>query len=274
MGAAVSIKRCSPYLLIPILLFVCAQQALAAAWTQSKGHAQFITTLSSYASDHYFDLAGKRQSQTTYAKQEFSAYGEYGLEDWLTLGGTAFLVRAKHNGEDNWGLADTELFLRARLWQQEGWVVSAAPLVKLPGFAPRDHQPFIGSAKPGAGMQLSVGHGFEALGQHHFIALDGSYWHRTGVADDQLRLDATLGIGITPEVTLMPQLFLTRRAHTKGASAFTQSSGDDYDLLTARASVVYALEQNLSVQVGAYQDVSGKNAGAGTGAFVALWRNF
>ena len=72
----------------------------------------------------------------------------------------------------------------------------------------------------------------------------------------------------------MPQLFLTRRAHPKGASAFTQSSGDDYDLLTARASVVYALEQNLSVQVGAYQDVRGKNAGAGTGAFVALWRNF
>ncbi len=274
MVSAAFIKRCALYSLVFMVSGVCAQRALAAAWTQAKGKAQLITTLSSYASDRYFDLAGKRQPQSTYAKQELSAYGEYGIEDWLTLGGTAFIARAEHNDEDNWGLPDTELFLRARLWQEHGWVLSAAPLVKLPGFAPRDHQPFIGSAKPAAGMQLSVGYGFEALGQHHFIALDGSYWHRTGVADDQLRLDATLGIGITPEITFMPQLFLTRRAHPRGASAFTQSSGDDYDLLTMRGSVLYALEENLSLQVGVYQDVRGKNAGAGTGALVALWRNF
>ena len=272
--AAFSIKRLTAELLLSTIGISVATHAFAAAWTQAQGNAQVITTVSSYVSDAYYDRMGHRQKQNSYAKQELSAYAEYGLRDWLTLGGSASLTRATQNDSENWGLSDSDLFARIRLWQGEGAVFSVAPIAYLPSPTSRDDDPILGSATPSGGVQLSAGYGFEAWGNHHFAAVDNTYIKRMGDAGDQWHMDMTLGIGISSDITLMPQLFLTRKVGGNTRSAFTQSASDDYDLSTARLSVVYAVSDKLSVQVGAYQDINGNNAGKGTGALIALWRNF
>ena len=267
------LKRLAAETILSLLFVSCGAKAFAAAWTQAQQQGIVILSSSNYRSKEYYDDLGIRHSQDSYSKQEQNIYAEYGLRDWLTLGGSASFTSAQQGAYSSYGVDDSEFFLRTRLWQADGFVFSVAPIVKLPSPASRNLNPVIGSSTPSAGLQLSGGYGFEALGQHHYAALDATYYHRLGEPQDQLKLDATLGIGITSKWTLMPQLFITRRMGS-GAAGFTQSSGDDYNLSTLRVSAVYAWDDVTSVQFGAYEDISARNAGTGKGIVASVWRKF
>lgn len=58
------------------------------------------------------------------------------------------------------------------------------------------------------------------------------------------------------------------------AASFTQSSGDDFDLMKLQLSAVYKVNPHLSIQLGAFSHVDGNNVGAGDGALVAVWKRF
>ena len=266
-------KRLLLKLSLSTVFVCCAAAAFAAAWTQAQEKGIVILSSSYYRSRDYYDDLGLHHAQDAYSKQEQNIYAEYGIRDWLTLGGSASFTSAQQASFSSYGIDDSTVFLRARLWQGDGFVFSAAPILKLPSPSSRTQNPVIGSGHASSGLQLSGGYGFEAFGQHHFAALDASYLYRFGEPKDQLRLDATLGIGLTDKWMFMPQMFITRRMGS-GNTGFTQSSGDDYNLATLRLSAVYALTEETSLQLGAYDDISAKNAGAGKGLVVSVWRKF
>lgn len=260
--------------LFTILTCCLATDAMAAAWTQEEGKTLLITTAGYYGAEKLWTNNGTKASQPRYQKGEFSPYLEYGYYDWLTLGGTMYFQHTTQSGFSNTSMGDTELFARMRLWQKDGFVVSIAPQLKLPTPFSTSDQPVIGSEHPDAGMQLSGGYGFDAFGQHHYIALDAAYRYRFGMPKDQLRLDATLGIGVAPKWTLMPQLFVTRRVDEPTVATFTQSSGDDYNVTTLQISTIYDVTSDLALQVGGYKNLDGKNVGSGSGGLIAVWKRF
>lgn len=260
--------------LLTLVFCLFSAQALAGAWTQAPGKALFINTLTYYQASRYYDNVGSAAYQPHYHKAELMPYVEYGLKDWLTLGGSVALQYAAQKPEQNFAIADSEFFARARLWQGEGLVVSVAPLVKLPRLTSHEDAPVLGGAHPDVGLTLSAGYGFAAFGRHHFANIDTSYRHRFGPSQDQWRVDATLGLRVSDEVTLMPQAFLTRRASKGAGGSFTQSSGDDYDDLNLQFSVLYELREDVTLQLGAFEHVQGRNAGKGSGVVFALWKRF
>lgn len=256
-------------------LFVCiSPPAFAGAWTQPESHAFLALTGSYYRTDELYNNRGDTQSQATYSKYELNPYFEYGLWDGVTLGANVLLQRAHQSSDTNWGLSDTELFVRGRLWQKDGFVLSAEPMVKLPSPESADDQPRLGGSHPDAGMGLSAGYGFTAWGLNHFADIDAQYRHRFGDPKDQARFAGTLGIRLCERFILMPQVFITQRLDTPTTATFTQSSADDYNLVKLQLSGVYKATDDVSVQVGGFTHQAGKNTGAGSGALFSVWKNF
>lgn len=259
--------------MVCLYLTMLTQAAHAGAWTQKAGEVQLINQFSYYRSNEYRDLNGHTRPQPDYAKWEWNPYLEYGYDDATTLGASLYLQRASSSGQTNYGLAESEWFMRRRLWQQGGFVLSAVPKIKLPGLGNND-APLIGSSHADAALGLEGGYGFSWLRRWHYAALQSEYRYRFGNPRDQYRASATLGVGVSDKLVLMPQAFFTWRASDTQTAPFTQSPRDDYDLTTLQFSALYRLTDSQQVQLGAFRDVSGKNAGQGGGVTLALWSHF
>jgi hypothetical protein len=184
------------------------------------------------------------------------------------LSGTAF----------NLGLADTEIFARKRLWQgriaKNSAVFSLQPLLKLPSVYYAGGNPRSGTAYPDAELRLQGGYNFFMLNTHHFATLDLAYRKRFGQWHDQLKADATLGLNIHRNYTLLLQSFLTHRLNDYSPNNRTSAVINDYNLLKAQASIVYHLNTHTHVQLGGFNHVYARNTGDGYGFLMSVWRSF
>lgn len=257
-----------------------ASEAYAGAWTQEAGHGQLIATGLYYTASSLYTNQGRKRHQPRYDKYELNPYFEYGVWDGVTAGANLSLQRTSQDasasapGHSNWGVGDSEFFLRARLWQKDGFALAAEPMVKLPSPDASSDQPRLGGSHPDMGMGLSAGYGFSAYGLSHFVDLDTQYRARLGAPKDQVKLAATAGISLTQQIMLMPQLFFTFRTSSPQAASFTQSSADDYNLIKGQLSALYKLTPDVSLQLGGFVDIDGRNSGSGKGALVSVWKTF
>ena len=266
---------------IIILLFcLISGIAYAGAWTQNSGKGLLISNFSYYSTNKYFDNSGKKQSLADYQKYEMNPYIEYGLRDDITIGANLFFQRASqydsNTGIDNsnLGVGDSELFTRFRLWQGDGKVFSVEPMVKLPSLESESAQPQIGNKNFDTGLTFSSGYGFKAWELDHFINLDAGYRHRFSTPNDQLKFAATAGVSITKKTMVLTQVFTTTRLASHNNPAFTQSSGDDYDLTKLQISAIYKLDDKVSMQIGAFSNVAGRNIGSGDGLTFSINKIF
>lgn len=247
------------------ILCLFSSFAYAGAWTQEVGKTLFIGNLSYYSTDRYFDNSGSKQPLASYKKYEFNPYIEYGFKDDITIGANLFVQRAAQYNNINIGIGDSEFFARLRLWQKDGLVFSLEPMIKLPSLEKESNQPQIGSRNFDTGLSSSIGYGFKAYNLNHYINMDTGYRHRFGVPSDQLKLSVSAGVSITKETMILTQLFATKRVASNYNPVFTQSSSDDYDLSKIQLSGVYKLNEETSLQLGAFRNVSGRNIGNGSG---------
>lgn len=259
---------------ITILLCLTASLAHAGAWTQNDGKALLITNISYYSTSKFFDNSGNKKLFNNYSKYELNPYLEYGLRDDLTVGANFFLQRASQNATSNWGIGDSEFFIRKKLWQKDGFMFSAEPMLKLPSLEKQSSQPRIGSKNFDTGLTFSGGYSFKAWGLDHFTNLDAGYRHRFGTPNDQLKFAATAGFSLSKKYMLFTQIFNTTRLKNPANPAFTQSSGDDYDLTKLQISTIYKIDDKLSFQVGAFSHLTGRNVGGGNGATFTINKEF
>jgi hypothetical protein len=257
-----------------LCIALCPAYASAGAWTLDKGAYQLIVTGRYYRTQTYFNNRGDKLSQANYYKREINPYLEYGLNSSLTLTANLSLESVSQQQESNWGLGDSEFTARKQLWRGKNAAISLAPLVKLPSPEGAAERPRIGSRHADVGAIASAGYGFSALGNQHYVNLDAGYRHRFGTPADQVTADFTAGIGLNRHLTLMPQLFLTRRMDKPTTPTFTQSAGDDYNLAKVQLSGLWRFSERTAVQLGGFSHATGRNAGAGEGGFIALWRTF
>lgn len=261
---------------IALLLLTLSNPAAAnpGAWVLDEGMWQVITTSSYYHSDERFDGAGNKIPQPTYQKFEINPYIEYGLMEHTTVGANLFLQQAKSGGESNWGLADAEFFARTRLWHTEDMVISVQPLIKIPGLFDDSSQPTIGSDDADLALSGFFGYHFNLLDKRHFSEVEMQYRHRLGTPEDQYRINATIGLTITPQWQFLAQSFTTLSSDSVRGATFTQSARDDYDLQKIQLSGVYQVDDGLSLQAGGYYNIAGRNTGNGLGAIFGVWKRF
>lgn len=254
--------------------------ARAGAWTQKEGEGQAILTLSRYQADSFWDADRNKQDQQRYTKWELTPYLEYGLTDWLTLGAQPSFQHVESKDNDggtsrNSGLADTEIFLRERLWQQDGSVFSIQQWVKVPGGYDKRDMPGLGYGQVDAELRLLYGWGGTAFGLSVFIDGEAGFRKRWESPADEVRMDLTAGIRPIPRLLLMAQSFNTiglRNADRGGPLVLP--SAPDYDLHKIQLSAVVDLDERFSLQLGGYKDIAGRNTGSGSALLAALWIKF
>lgn len=257
-----------------VAALLISTNAFAGAWTQDPGKSQLIITNSYYTTDEKFDNNGFLIRQPRYSKHEINPYFEYGLYEGITVGANLSFQRASQSDQTNWGIGDSEFFLRARVFKRGGFVISVEPMVKLPRLASTDDSPMLGGSYPDVGLGLLGGYGFSLFGQHHFTALDLQQRHRFGSPQNQFRLTESLGIGLSENWMVLGQAFATLRQDKPDVAAFTQSSNDDYGLFKLQLSVIYKMNDTTSLQFGTFDNVIGSNVGAGSGLIFAAWKTF
>lgn len=270
-----AITHIAKSLLIAGFCVSAANEAHAGAWTQPKGKTQVITTALAYTTDRRFDNNGNRTGQPDYTKYELNPYVEHGLLDGTTIGASFFFNRLDDSARTNTGIGDTEVFVRQRVWQGERTSVVIQPMVKIPSPMSSDTRtPALGSRSADVGLSTIGGLSFDAFGNTHFAEAELGYRYRFGQPNDQILANATLGMRVTDEIIIMPQVFQTIRVDTNPAVGFTQSPRDDYTLTKVQLSGVYQFNEQNAVQLGVFNHVAGKNSGAGGGALLSYWTSF
>jgi hypothetical protein len=256
------------------LFFPCA--AFSGAWVQPEGATRFILNASAYSASEAFDAAGRRGAVGEFSKYEINPYLEYGLSPAWTVGGSVFLNRvAQENpggGEsDNYGLGESEIFFRSRLYERDGVVVSAQPLLR---FSPL----YRGGGEPSAArsgwdgeLGLLAGYGFDAYGQHHYLDGKLGYRYRSGAPGDQFRVQAAAGLGVSETVTVLTEAAWTGEAETLPANSVSLSGQNDYSLLRGQVSALWAYDERHTAQLGVFRHLRGEETGAGGGVLLAWW---
>lgn len=266
--------------------------AAQAAWTREQGSWFTAQTLTTYYTDRFVGTNGIRRPQPNFRKQEWNSYAEYGWRDDTTLGMSLFthrveagrlrynpiLTRIERDSEKNYGLADSEFFLRQKLWQGNIYGldahVSLQPLVKLPSAYLDAGAPRSGTDSFDVEMRLQSGISFPLYDRHHFLAADIAYRKRGGAWRNQIKADVSLGMTLTDRVMLLSQFHLTERPNGTANPATSSATVNDYDLWKAQASLVLRLTDSTRVQFGGYKHIYARNTGDGEGLIFSVWREF
>jgi hypothetical protein len=177
--------------------------AAAGAWTREKGDGQAIVTTARRMAPAGSMFGGAPNRDTTISQ----VYAEYGLLDGLTLGAKLYIE-----------LSTTDLdrssaafggFLRKRLWQGGGSVVSAEagdahPIDQWLGTAFEAADP---GAVPEAHLAGFYGHGWGDVWSGAFVSTGAGYQWRGGGQADDLRAEVTAGYKPTRRVMGMLSLY-------------------------------------------------------------------
>jgi hypothetical protein len=264
------------------LAFIAGAPATAfgGAWTMPQGTGQVIETLYGWTG---FGPPWGGNPPASQSRFDAQTYVQYGLTDSLTaFGETAFEHYAigeptpnTYNGLDYSGLG-----LRQKLWSTGDWIFSGEATAFIPG-AHDSHAPaqegntgWAGEARLNAGRNFTLasipGLGwFPGLGSvPGFLDAEVAYRLRTEGPPDEWHGDVTVGFKFTPQIMLMLQDFTTVSMSTDNRTfpAWRQS--------VVEASVVYALNDKWSLQLGLFSTVWTVRTNSERGGVIAVWRNF
>jgi hypothetical protein len=244
--------------------------ALGGAWTMPQGEGQVIASLLGWAGDDA--PYGFRQiTPPSESRLEAQTYIQYGLTNDVTIFGEASLehyelsapIADVYNGFDY-----SDAGLRAKLWSSGPLIVSAEATAFLPG-AREPTRPAQAGDTGGAGEgRLLGGYNFTLWSTPGFLDAEVGYRLRAAGPPDEWHGDATLGIRPWPRLTAMAQLFNTI------SSPSTNPLFPAWRSHVAEVSLVYALDDRWSLQIGTFASFATVNTNSERGAVVAVWRTF
>lgn len=249
-------------------LALAPSAAWAGAWTMPGGQGQIIETLFGWlgAGAPNGGNAAPRES-----KVGSQSYVEYGLADALTLTGQITVERyalTAPSADSHLGLGYSGAGLRARVWSNDAWVFSLEASGYVSGARDANRPAQAGSTGPEADARALVGHNLTLFGAPAFIDGQAGYRFRTDGPPGEIHADLTLGVAWTPRAQILAQSF-NIISNGAGAPGFYAWEGHKGQL-----SLVYALDERWSVQVGGFATLYQRNTNTEYGALVAVWRRF
>jgi hypothetical protein len=245
--------------------------ARAGAWTPDQGQGVAILGATATSSDHALSPSGHVSDASSFAKTEIDFYAEYGIRDWLAAvvqGGFTDRHAGGSEASSFDGADITHLGARIRLWRQGDAVFSFQATQEVPGGSGGYRGAEVGNTGPATDLRLLAGYSFRLAGLDAFTDIETAYHLRSGRPPDEVRLDATLGVRVRQNLTLMAQSFNTISLG-EGGRGFPATRYSKIEI-----SAVYDLDQHWSVQLGAIGTVAGRNALLERGVTASLWRHF
>ena len=238
--------------------------AMAGAYLQPAGEGQVIVQAAATQTTRAFDAMGRPGRRPSWQKAEIEAYAEYGLADWATLIASPSLMYFHNAGArpaSYAGLSESEIGAKMRLLLYGPAIFSAQATLRTTGAVlGGGTRALAGQGGLRADARLMAGAGFAVFGFSGFV--DAQLGYRTSLRGlaGEVHADATAGIRPVERVLLMLQSFST-------VSAKMQSH-------KLQISAVYDLTKALSVQIGVFATMAGRNAPQEKGVISALWVRF
>ncbi|CAH1669065.1 hypothetical protein [Chelatococcus sp.] len=262
-------------LLVAFLLFA-SRTAQAGAWTLPEGKGQAIITGTFLKADRYFDSRGQTIRGPDYRKFEVTAFIEYGLTDSLTAILSPSLLSTRVSGPEPaqyTGLGYTEAGARYRLFEHDGWIVSAQAIAGFPGPTNALNPAEVCCTDKYADARILVGKSFRLGDWPTFVDAQAAYRLRSGAANDEIRFDLTLGVRPLPKWLFLAQSFnvLAMNALASG-STLGLLSGTRYHKV--QVGVVWDFADDWSLQLAGVATIAGKSAPLEHGLVSGLWYRF
>ncbi|APP83547.1 hypothetical protein ABQZ99_016690 [Xanthomonas hortorum pv. vitians] len=289
--------------------------ALAGAWTQPQGDTLVIVKALHSDGRGWFDDSHHR---TTFGdgqqfdgngrsrQDQLNVYVEHGLTDKLSFIGNFYFTDVGFSNYDTvngrqqtstTGLADQEIGLRYALpsAQDDVWRSSVQALVSIPAYGRSktyhptpvpgaNSDPALGLGDYGLELRYSRGRGYTLGGRNGYVDLGGAVRLRGSAASDEVRVDASTGLSLTPSWLLLGEVNVIQGLGNgrNNANVVTDlatgngyvATGTNYDLTKLQLSTLYTAPGGSQWQVGYQQPVMGRNTAAAGGPFVAAWWRF
>lgn len=261
--------------IIPALFLFVGAQAHAGAWTMPKGEGLFIGQATYFTSEHFFDLDGKKIDQPTFRKFELQPYAEYGVTDWLTAGGSAYLHSVDQSARYNAGIGDPELWARLRLHTfGNGDVLSIQPLVKLPSYYADDDIPRGGSRSTDLELSVLYGTNWQLLDFTGYTDTRLGYRVRSRGLNDQYRIDQSFGVNVTDHLLLIPAFRAVIASKYDESAVFAQDGEQDYDAAKIELTAMYKFDDRRWIHATMFEHVAGAFTGDGRGFMLGFAEPF
>lgn len=242
--------------------------AHAGAFVLEPGEAKLFATAFAMSGDQYFDADGDLRKRERFKKRELQLYGEFGLLDGVTLFGAGGLQRivARDRGRHvREGVARSELGLRARVLQRDGWIVSVQGSGLIAGAKGKGDIAVIGETDDQADLRLLAARSFEIAGKPAFLDLAAGYRARSGDPADEARLEATLGVRPVEPLLLMAQSF-----STIGLSRWRGPYRLKQRIHKLQAAAMYDVSTSVSLVAAGFFTPAGRDALEETGATLGV----
>jgi protein XagA len=248
------------------------QQLCAGAWLAEQGRGQIIFSSGLTDSTQRFDRKGKARPADRFVKQEGMTAVEYGLHEHLTLMGGLGTGRSVFLFADEPVAISAytgTIGMRTKLWAGSGAILSTQ--ATLTGRTERAAPSRLRLMEPRleGDVRLLAGYGFAMGSMTGFGEVQTGYRWRSGGHADELRVDATLGIRPAPFLLLLVQSFNTLALARD--RRFNLPAPHQHKL---HISAVADVTERMSVQIGVFASIRGRESLKERGAMLAVWRKF
>jgi hypothetical protein len=247
------------------LLLGWSTAAFAGAWTQERGKGLAITTITASRASDAYDSTGARIGPRDFRKDELKSQLEYGLLNGITLvlAPSAQIVSDNSSGiaRKERGLTSVDLAMRLRLLTRGRQVVSLEPHVILPGTVTNRDNALLASGKTDFEIRVLYGVDADLLHKPLFFNAEVGYRQRGGAFANEWRAD--LAAGLSP----------TRRWQVIAKTSSILSTGT-FSLHKAGASLVFALNKQLSLEAGMMRAIAGTDIVRENAYVAGVWVRF
>ncbi|MEK7730029.1 MAG: hypothetical protein AAB354_16600 [candidate division KSB1 bacterium] len=268
-------KRFIVSLALLLGLIILADYAHAGAWTQKRGHGFYKLEGRFIYAQRFFEPDGKLIDIPTLSDYTASFYGEYGLNQRLTLVAyVPFYKRLALNrqigepsgfvyfaGDSTSGFADTDVGFRFGLKTNGPTVLSARVMFGVPlGKDEQQSGLLTGDGEFNQLFALELGHSFYPLPL--YFSGEAGFNNRTKGFSDELRYTAELGYTFWNNVTLMMK-FLGVASLKNGEDNIRSGMGGLYgnnvSYLALGPSLFYQINKKFGVTAGVDGATYGQN---------------
>ncbi|MGH7457398.1 MAG: hypothetical protein ACRENG_38975, partial [bacterium] len=203
------------YFLLLAGLMLASESVYAGAWTQKRGKGYYELKFQMIRANRFYEPDGRIIDIPTLAEYTTGIYGEYGLNDWLTITGDfPFYKRITLNrqigtrtgfvffpGDLVSGISDAEVGVRLGLLRGGPTVISAGLKLGLPiGDNTQENGLLTGDGEFNQMLSLQLGHSFYP--KPLYFTGEAGVNNRTNGYSDEFRYEAEIGYTIGNNFTL------------------------------------------------------------------------
>ncbi|WP_182086210.1 hypothetical protein [Aureimonas sp. ME7] len=243
--------------------------ALAGAWTLPKGTGIAIVQAGVSRSDGAFGSDRHSAPSSGFRKAEIQALAEYGITDRFTLRGRTEWRQLRFEDREpatDTGFGVSEIGGRFRLVQRGGFVASVEANLRLAEADAALDPMQAGLLEGEYEARLLAGYGFTIAGRSAFVDAQGAFRERGAAKADEVRADVTLGVRPWSRFLVLAQSF--------SVFGLSDETSEGYDQHKLQLSGVYDVTPRVSLQLGGWSAVAGRNALDEEGVLTALWVRF